>query len=108
MAEAVTKYSSCRSSSSLQIETMNDSIASSTGLSAQINGTLMNKNRQVCWRLPEKLEPSIESLENQIFLLINAVRITRKASLSPIRALFSSCRTSFKRSSSTLTTTAKS
>ncbi len=33
------------------------------------------KNRQICWRLPKKFEPSIELLENQIFRFINVVCI---------------------------------
>jgi hypothetical protein len=34
-----------------------------------------DKNRQVCWRLPNKLEPSIELLENEILRFINVVCI---------------------------------
>ena len=49
-----------------------DSNNSSTILS--INDTLiLNKDRQICWRLPKSFEPSIKLLENQIFRLINIV-----------------------------------
>ena len=40
--------------------------------------TLTSKNRQICWHLPKKFEPSIESLENQIFRFINIVCIYLK------------------------------
>jgi hypothetical protein len=42
-----------------------------TEIKSKVNG----KNRQICWHLPKKFEPSIELLENQIFRFINIVCI---------------------------------
>jgi len=50
-----------------QIEEDNKSIS--------ILSTSTDKNRQICWHLPKKFEPSIELLENQIFRFMNVVCI---------------------------------
>ncbi|UJR22902.1 hypothetical protein I4U23_025930 [Adineta vaga] len=58
----------------LSNETKIDNINNSSIL--KMNTTVNNtrnqdKNRQICWRLPKRFEPSIELLENQIFRFLN-------------------------------------
>lgn len=46
------------------------------------------KNRQICWHLPKKFQPSIELLEDQLFRLINTVRLLFSSSIFSIRPCF--------------------
>lgn len=39
------------------------------------NTSTISRSRQVCWRLPSKFDPSIESLENQFLHFLSIVRI---------------------------------
>ena len=59
----------------MEINSSNSSQVSHSLPMNQSNSSAVSRNRHVCWRLPTKFEPSIESVENQFLQLLTIVRI---------------------------------
>ena len=59
----------------MEINSSNTSEVSHSLPMNQSNSSVISRNRHVCWRLPTKFEPSIESVENQFLQFLTIVRI---------------------------------
>ncbi|CAF0886914.1 unnamed protein product [Adineta ricciae] len=67
----ITTDDSTKVHTSTNNETKIDHGNHSSMLNVSIVSNSTGKNRQICWRLPKRVEPSIELLENQIFGFVN-------------------------------------